>query len=366
MSRNLKTLFVFFSIAFLFSCNSKKVEDATITGQLKNGANATIHFELITNTGDVAVDSTVADANGNFSLKNNASALDYYLLRTDNQNVAYLILKGGENISFTGDAKALERTYHVEGSPETKLLLELKCHEQNLSDSMNTQYAIIRAGNPAEKDIAGAALQRQYDSLLRDFAIRLIQNNFSSIVSLSASQYLDKQKDFDLLVQLDDSLKKALGDNKYVEVFSRQIEDMKKLPVGSAAPEINLKSPEGKLISLSSLKGKIVIIDFWASWCGPCRHDMPDMVSLYGDYKNKGLEIYGVSLDDNSDAWKSAIDHDGINWIQVSDLKKWESKAAVDYGVEEIPHTILLDKEGKIVARGLSPHELRIRIQELL
>jgi peroxiredoxin len=361
------TRFILFAFAAsLLSCSSPKSNTALITGELKNGAHATIHFEMITREGDVAVDSTVADANGKFTLKNNATALDYYLLRTDNQNVAYLILKGGENISFTGDAKDLERTYHVEGSPDTRLLLDLKRREQHLSDSMNTLYAGIRAAGPAEKDIAGAALQRQYDSLLRDFALRLVQNNLSSIVSLSASQYLDKQKDFSLLVELNDSLKKSLGDNKYLEVFSKQIEDMKKLPVGSTAPEISMRSPEGKVIALSSLKGKIVIIDFWASWCGPCRREMPEMVSLYRDFKNKDVEIYGVSLDDNADAWKSAIAHDGINWVHVSDLKKWESKAAADYGVDEIPHTILLDKEGKIVARGLGPHELRIRIQELL
>jgi len=351
---------------FLFSCNSQKKGPATITGKLENGAHVKIFFEHITAEGDVPVDSTFADANGNFNLENKATALDYYLLRTGNQNVAYLILNGGENISISGDAKNLESTYNVEGSPDTKLLLELKRHEQHLSDSMNNLYSAIRAESPAEKDIAGTALQRQYDSLLRNYAITLIRNNFTSIVSLSASQYLDKQKDFDLFVQLNDSLKKELDDNKYLELFSKQVEDMKKLPMGNLAPEIKLKSPEGKEIALTSLKGKIVVIDFWASWCGPCRREMPEMVSLYRDFKNKGLEIYGVSLDDNADAWKTAIAHDALTWIHVSDLKKWESKAATDYGVEEIPHTILLDREGKIVERGLNPHELRIRIQEII
>ena len=362
----MRILILLTSVLFLFSCNSQKNSEAIINGQLKNGANAKIHFEQITPEGDVAIDSTVADANGNFSLPNKAASLDYYLIRTGNQQVSYLILHGGENISFSGDATDLERTYNVEGSPDTKLLLKLKRYEQQLSDSMNILYAAMRSESPAEKDLAGAALQRQYDSLIRNFATELIRNNFTSIVSLSASQYLDKQKDFDLLVQLNDSLKKALGSNKYLDVFSKQIEDMKKLPVGSFAPEINEKTPEGKKIALSSLKGKVVVIDFWASWCGPCRREMPEMVSLYRDFHSKGLEIYGVSLDDNADAWKTAIEHDGSSWIQVSDLKKWDSKPALSYGIEEIPHTILLDREGIIVARGLSPHELRIRIQELM
>jgi peroxiredoxin len=359
-------LIISFIIISLLSCENKKSGEAVITGKLKNGAHAKIFFEHITSEGDIPVDSTFADANGNFTLKNTTTGLDYYILRTGNENVAYLILKGGENISFSGDTKNLEQSYNVEGSPDTKLLLELKRHEQHLSDSMNSLYTAIRAENPFEKDSAGAALQRQYDSLLRDFATRLIRNNFTSIVSLSASQYLDKQKDFDLFIQLNDSLKKELGENKYLEVFSKQVEDMKKLPAGTLAPEIRLPSPEGKEFALSSLKGKVVVIDFWASWCGPCRKEMPEMVSLYRDFKSKGVEIFGVSLDDNVDAWKTAIAHDGITWIQVSDLKKWDSKAAADYGINEIPQTILLDTKGKIVARGLNPHELRIRIQELI
>ena len=360
------SILFFTAITFLLSCSPQKKENTSITGRLQNAANIKIYFEKITAEGDIPVDSAMTDGDGNFALINHADELDYYLLRTGNQSVAYMILKGGETISVKGDANNLEQTYEVEGSDDTRLLLQLKRYDTHLSDSMNRIYSDFREENPFQKDSVGALLQHQYLSMMRDFAINLIGHNFSSLVSLSATKYLDKQKDFSLFVMLNDSLHHALGDNRYVNVFSKQVEDMKRLPIGSMAPEIKLPSPEGKEIALSSLKGKVVVIDFWASWCGPCRREMPEMVELYKNFKSLGLEIYGVSLDDNIDAWKTAIATDHITWIQVSELKKWDSKVAQEYGIEEIPQTILIDREGRIAAKGLPIGELKIKLQEVL
>ncbi|MCX6274170.1 MAG: TlpA disulfide reductase family protein [Bacteroidetes bacterium] len=360
------SILFFTTAALLISCSPQKKELTTITGQLQNAANINIYFEKITADGDIPVDSATTDGDGNFTLINRADELDYYLLRTGNQSVAYLILKGGETLTIKGDANNMEQTYEVKGSEDTRVLLQLKRFDTHLSDSMNRIYSAFREENPFQKDSVGALLQQQYLSTMRDFAINLIRQNFSSMVSLSATKYLDKQKDFSLFVMLNDSLHQALGDNRYVNVFSKQVEDMKRLPVGSMAPEIKLPSPEGKEIALSSLKGKVVVIDFWASWCGPCRREMPEMIELYKNFKNLGLEIYGVSLDDNIDAWKTAIASDHITWIQVSELKKWDSKVALEYGIEEIPQTILIDREGKIVAKGLPFGELQVKLQEVL
>ena len=150
-----------------------------------------------------------------------------------------------------------------------------------------------------------------------------------------------------------------------VQMLQSKIVSMKGLMMGGDAPEITLNTPEGTSLSLSSYKGKVTLIDFWASWCGPCRRENPHVVELYQKYKNKGFDILGVSLDSNKDAWVAAIAKDGLQWKHVSDLGGWGSSAAKLYGVTSIPQTFLLDKNGKIMAKNLRGEQLTNKLKEI-
>ena len=133
------------------------------------------------------------------------------------------------------------------------------------------------------------------------------------------------------------------------------------------APDISLPDPSGKNRKLSDLRGKVVLIDFWASWCGPCRRENPNVVRAYTKYKDKGFDIFSVSLDSDGGKWQAAIQQDNLTWKNhVSDLKGWQSAAAKQYGVTSIPHTILLGKDGKIVATHLRGGQLDAMLSELL
>ena len=161
-------------------------------------------------------------------------------------------------------------------------------------------------------------------------------------------------------------VKEYKGENSQIAAFlNNKVKAMASFTVGGEAPDFAQNSPEGKTISLSSLRGKVVLIDFWASWCGPCRKENPHVKKLYSQYKDKGFDILGVSLDKTKSRWTAAIAKDGLPWHQVSDLKGWKNEVALQYGVTSIPQTVLVDKEGKIIARNLRGPALDKKLAEI-
>lgn len=155
------------------------------------------------------------------------------------------------------------------------------------------------------------------------------------------------------------------SDPAAVANLQMEIKKSQSFMIGGEAPDFTQKTPDGKDMSLSELRGKVVLIDFWASWCGPCRRENPNVVRMYNQYKDKGFDILGVSLDKTQDRWVEAIQQDGLAWHHVSDLKGWSNEVAQAYGVRSIPHTVLVDAEGKILARNLRGEALEQKLAEL-
>ncbi|MCT4615909.1 MAG: AhpC/TSA family protein [Marinifilaceae bacterium] len=153
--------------------------------------------------------------------------------------------------------------------------------------------------------------------------------------------------------------------SKFAKLLNERVIALKKVEIGQIAPDFTLKTKDNKDFSLSSLKGKVVVIDFWASWCGPCRRENPNMLRIYSEYKDKGVEFLGVSLDDNKEKWLAAIIKDELPWTHVSDLKGWNSAAAKLYCVSSIPCTYVLNKEGKIVGKKIFGEELEAELTKL-
>ncbi|TAH44006.1 MAG: AhpC/TSA family protein [Bacteroidetes bacterium] len=353
-------------ILSISACDNKDKSGGTIHGTLSNASEVTVYLQSISEAGEKTLDSVVTNKDGEFEMKNPVKEMDYYVFRTDPANVIFLILKGGESVEITGNAEKLDASYEVKGSKDSELIRQLRHFEKNLGDSLNKIYADVRSTNPEEATETGNKLQAFYSESMKNFSEKFVSDNKSSLAALSATKYLDQNKSIDLMVSLGENLEKAHPGNKYVTDFKGLLAEMRKLPIGSMAPEISLPSPEGNPVSLSSLKGNVVLVDFWASWCGPCRQENPFIVSLFKKYKSKGFTVFGVSLDENAEAWKNAISKDGLTWNQVSELKKWDSQVAKAYGVDAIPFSVLLDKEGKIIGKGLRGPELENKIREAL
>jgi thiol-disulfide isomerase/thioredoxin len=193
-----------------------------------------------------------------------------------------------------------------------------------------------------------------------------IRKNPDKYASLPWVQGMPPEKYADVYEALDKGLSKKYPHDKSVKTMHEMIEKILAVAVGKEAPDIKLPTPEGKELSLSSFRGKLVLVDFWASWCGPCRTEMPNVVKVYKKYHDKNFEIFGVSLDQDMNRWVEAIKSDGITWPQVSDLKYWNSEVVRTYGIDGIPFTVLVDKDGKIIAKGLRGVELEKAIENVL
>ena len=212
-------------------------------------------------------------------------------------------------------------------------------------------------------------LGNQYMNLQtnQNIAVRhLLEQNSDVLISAFLVTYFDNEADtyIDLYETIAQKLSKKYPDNQFVQYVSSKVK--KSLGPGRMAPEIAMKDPDGKIRKLSDLRGKVVMIDFWASWCRPCRMENPNVVKLYHKYKDKGFEIYSVSLDKQRAEWLRAIDQDGLVWPNhVSDLNGWTSSGGASYGITSVPSTVLIDREGRIIARNLRGEELARKLKEI-
>ena len=213
------------------------------------------------------------------------------------------------------------------------------------------------------------AVQEAYAKLMTDAQAKeteLIKANPDSYVSTFVIVSSMGQMEYEQLKERYNLLGEKAKASEQGKAIAAQIAKLESTAIGQIAPNFTITTPEGESISLYDIKGKVKLIDFWASWCGPCRGENPHVVEIYKEYHPKGLEIFGVSLDNNKEAWVKAIADDGLVWKHGSDLKGWQSAPAQLYSVSGIPHTVLLDENNKIIAKNLRGDELKQKIAELL
>lgn len=367
------------SIAALLLFAGCSESGTKVSGTIENAAGETILLERLTSTSGTAVDSCEVSSSGDFELSAGEEIEDgFYRLSLDPKNFVILLLENGQQVSLTGNLVDFYNSCAVTGSEGTMSIRKLDRvlrRDFEKTDSLKKVFqAHQQVGHPRLDSIA-QAIDASFQSMKinnRQFIVKLIDDNLNSLVSLSAVQSLNPETDFEIFEKVEENLLAAKPESEYVQQFKLQMADIRsrnqasaRTGVGAEAPEIALVSPDGEAIKLSDFRGKITMIDFWASWCKPCRMENPNVVRVYNRFKDKGFEIFGVSLDKDQDQWIQAIAQDGLTWKHGSELKFWQSSFVPAYNLNGIPMTYLLDENGIIIASGLRGAELEQKLEEL-
>lgn len=309
---------------------------------------------------------------GNFVFNGTASAPEFVLLGFNQQGQKKFplgfFLDAGK-INLKGAADSLYKA-DITGSAAQEDLKKFNELRKPVEEKQKALYEAYQAASMSGDAKKAGEIQQQYEALEAEnkaLVAQFVKENPASYVS---AFQLAQTFGYDINPAELEPLFSALSDQVKSSHFGKAVKEgldaAKTTAVGSIAPDFTLNDTNGKPVSLASFKGKYTLVDFWASWCGPCRQENPTVVKAYNTFKSKGFDILGVSLDEKKDKWEQAIQQDKLAWTQVSDLKGWESEAAALYGIKAIPMNYLLDKEGKIIAKSLRGEELIRKLGEIL
>jgi peroxiredoxin len=383
-----KKIFIYlFAVLAFTGCKNNTVQ---ISGTIVNPVSGEYIFldELKSNE-LLTIDSVKISDNGSFSFKKEIKAPAFYLLKTNNNNFLTMLIAPGEKLSMKSYHDSLNYPISLSGSKGTESMLDYNEMLRKTISKLTGLNNIYRQNldNPKLPAVMESldSLANIYLNEINAYTKTYIDENIKSLVSLVALYQqvapnvyiLNPSKDLKYFVKVDSSLNLLYPQYEPVVSLHDQVQKLivstNSSPdvapvsgVGAEVPEISLPTPAGDTIKLSTTRGSVVLLDFWAAWCAPCRQENPNLVKAYNQYNKKGFTIYQVSLDKTKEAWMKGIQDDNLGkWIHVSDVQYWNSIVVPLYKIESIPASYLLDKEGRVIARNLRGEQLQQKLAEL-
>jgi len=313
----------------------------------------------------MTIDSAALSDDHRFSFKRQAFFPSFYKLLIGSHTYD-IIAKNGDEISFKLNGKDTTFKYEISGSDDSENMYKLNKMSNYFSaitTKLSNEYGdkAKLAKNKADSDALYKLYYPKFIKNMDDYgakALAFIDSNKTSLAAFYASKTLDKYKYEQQLVAYANAIKDKFPGNKDVQSFIKAMDMVKPVSVGHAAPEFIIMDADNKPVKLSDYKGKYLMVDFWASWCAPCRQENPNVVKQYAAFKDKGLNILGISLDDKKDDWMKAVVADKITWRQAGEFKRFDGATVKQYKVEAIPSNFIIDPKGIIVAKNITGAEL--------
>lgn len=355
---------------------------AGISGHIEGGENAEVRLAGLGQRGFMDIDTVTADGAGQFNIPATSLqglALDVYKVSVGD---GHFFVIGDSLSSLQVEGKLPEQAglitaLDVQGDTWTSGFADFISELMMRQDSLKEAKLATSQGTSAQEQIEG---KQRYDALQErqtNYVRNTVRSHKTDPIGLMALEHLNLTVDRPLAAQVIDSTRTLMGHSMAHRNLSQRVTKQRKpqqssrrndlIKPGMAMPDIELNDPSGKKRALSDLRGKVVLVDFWASWCGPCRRENPNVVRAWKEYKDQGFEVFSVSLDKDAKKWQRAIDQDGLIWpYHISDLRGWSSVATQLYGISSIPHAILIDKDGTVVATHLRGAQLEAELQRLL